>query len=120
MKIFGREFTTKKELRETIDNLKCEFGETVSKLQHEITNMKSMFPFVMGQTVYDIQFRNESGRYAKKNISFEHSLINEVVVNEKNYFGLVERYQNHDVFIHKSEAEMFLRRAAIANEKNNI
>jgi hypothetical protein len=97
MKIFGKEFITKKELR-----------VKVNILENEINEIKNVFPFNIGQTVYDIQLRDENGRYTKENISLEHSLINEVVVNEKNYFGLVERYRNKDVFSDKNAADAFL------------
>ena len=98
MKIFGREFKTRKELKATI-----------IKLENELNTMKEVFPFFLGQTVYDVQRRNEKGRYAKKNVSLEHSLINEVAVDEKNYFGLVERYKRNDVFLSYDAADTFLR-----------
>lgn len=97
MMIFGRKFITKKELRNTITNL-----------EHEITEMKNMFPFVLGQTVYDIQLRDENGRYTKENISLAHSLINEIIINEKNYFNLVERYHNKDVFDNRESAYQYI------------
>lgn len=97
MKIFGIEFTTKKEMKNIIYKLEC-----------EINTIKDTFPFVLGQTVYDIQFRDENGRYTKENISLEHTLINEVVVNEKNYFSLVERYHNKDVFIDRESANAYI------------
>ena len=109
MRIFGKEFITKKELKEKI-----------ASLQYEIGKFNMAFPFVIGQTVYDIQLRNANGKYAKKNISFEHSIINEVIVSEKNYFSLVKRYQENDVFVTKIDAETFLRHIAIMSEGNDI
>ena len=102
MKIFGREFKTRKELKATIN-----------KLENELDTMREAFPFFIGQTVYDVQLRNEKGRYAKKNVSLEHSLINEVVVDEKNYFGLVERYKRNDVFFHYESARAFLESVCV-------
>ena len=104
MKIFGKEFVTKKELK-----------EKVNALEYEIDNMKEVFPFKFGQTVYDIQLKNEAGRYAKKNPSLEHSVINEVVVDEKNYFNLVKRYRDKDVFITFNEANEFLTMVCTKN-----
>lgn len=109
MRIFGKEYVTKKELKEKMAALQCEMKE-----------LRVMFPFVIGQTVYDIQLRNANGKYAKKNISFEHSIINEVIVSEKNYFGLVKRYQKNDVFANKIDAETFIRHMAMISKGNNI
>ena len=97
MLIFGKNFTTKKEMKNTI-----------TKLEDEINVMKSTFPFVLGQTVYDIQLRDENGRYTKENVSLEHSLTNKVVVNKKNYFSLVERYHNKDVFLDEESANAYI------------
>jgi hypothetical protein len=102
MKIFGREFKTRKELKATIN-----------KLENELDTMREVFPFFIGQTVYDVQLRNEKGRYAKKNVSLEHSLINEVVVDEKNYFGLVERYKRNDVFFYYESARAYLESVCV-------
>lgn len=97
MKIFGIKFTTKKELKANI-----------AELTGQMSAMKEIFPFEMGQTVYDVQLRNEQGRYVKKNPSLEHSLINEVVVDEKNYFSLVERFKKQDVFTSRELAKIHL------------
>ena len=97
MKILGINFTTKKELK-----------NQVASLMNELENKLEVFPFTIGQTVYDVQLRNEMGRYAKKNASLEHSLINEVVVDEKNYFNLVERYKRKDVFTTRELAQIHL------------
>lgn len=93
MKIFGFSFTTKKEL------------------SAELAAMKEVFPFKLGQIVYDVALRDVKGRYTKDAPSFEYSLINEVVVDEKNYFGLVERLKRQDVFIEREDAEIYLELA---------
>lgn len=97
MKIFGKEFVTKKELK-----------AKVTQLENELSVMRESFPFSLGQTVYDVQLRNEKGRYAKKNASLEHSLVNVVTVDEKNYFNLVERYKKQDVFTNAEAAQAFI------------
>lgn len=102
MKIFGIEFETRRELKARI-----------AELENKLDAMKDAFPFTLGQIVYDVQLRNEKGRYAKKNVSLEHSLINEVVVDEKNYFGLVERYKRNDVFFGYNEAKAFLESVCV-------
>ena len=97
MKIFRIPFTTKKELK-----------KQVAELMSELDSKIEVFPFNLGQTVYDVQLRNEMGRYARKNASLEHSLINEVIVTEKNYFGLVERFKKQDVFTSRELAQIHL------------
>jgi hypothetical protein len=97
MKIFGKKFVTKKQLK-----------EKVAALEAANTGMLEAFPFKLGQVVYDLQLKNESGRYTKKNASMEHSVINEVVVSEKNYFSLVTRYRKHDVFMTYADADSYL------------
>lgn len=97
MKIFGKEFITKKQLE-----------NKVSTLEKALADMLDAFPLQLGQTVYDIQLRDESGRYTRKNASLEYSRINEVEVSDKNYFGLVDRYKNHDVFFERLAAEEYL------------
>ena len=111
MKIFGIEFKTRRELKANICKLEGQLSclsHKYGELRGELDVMKDAFPFALGQTVYDVQLRNEKGRYAKKNPSLEHSLINEVVVDEKNYFGLVERYHRQDVFMDYGTADAYL------------
>lgn len=96
MKILGREFKTKKELKA------------------ELSAMKDVFPFELGQTVYDVQLRNDMGRYATKNVSLEHSRINEVVVDTKNYFNLVERFKKNDVFVDYKSAKAYLESVCVS------
>lgn len=98
MKIFGIEFTTKKELK-----------AKVSKLESELEYMQEAFPFDLGQTVYDVAFKDDKGRYTKTKPSLEHSIITTIVVDEKNYFSLVNRFRRKDVFMSRDAAETFLR-----------
>lgn len=105
MKIFGKEFKTKKELMADI-----------AMLRDELDAMNHAFPLVLGQTVYDVQLKNDKGRYAKKNASLDHSVINEVIVDTKNYFGLVERYLRQDVFLDYDTANAFLKEVCTNNK----
>ena len=97
MKIFGKEFLTKNDLK-----------NTVAALEQELCTMKEAFPFELGQEVFDIQLRDETGKYTKKNASLEHSRINPVTVGESNYFSLVKRYKENDVFSDLKDATEFL------------
>ena len=112
MKIFGINFETKKELRAKISTLEmdldCCRGD-LEACEDELLGMLQMFPFEMCQVVYDVALKNAKGRYTKTNPSFEHCTITEVVVDEKNYFKLVERYHRNDVFFDRDEAEEYLR-----------
>lgn len=117
MKIFGREFKTRKELKADINRLETDvlvLHAEYTMAKYELDAMKSTFPFTFGQTVYDVQLRNENGRYTRKNASLEHSLINEVVVDEKNYFGLVSRYKRDDVFFNYESAREFLESVCVS------
>ena len=105
MKIFGINFTTKKELQERIDYLL----EEIELLEETIEDLYEEFPFFIGQTVYDVALKNSKGRYTKTNPSIEHSTITPVEVTEKNYFKLVERFANDAVFEELAEAEEYLK-----------
>ena len=105
MKILGINFTTKKELQERIDCLL----EEIELLEEMVEDLYEEFPFFIGQTVYDVALKNANGRYTKTNPSLEHSSITPVEVTEKNYFKLVERMYNDDVFEEFSEAEEYLK-----------
>ncbi len=105
MKIFGIHITTKKELKRQITNLMCEIEDLLEEREGHYTT----FPFELGQVVYDVALKNAQGRYTKKKPSFEHSTITEVVVDEKNYFGLVKRLARNDVFVYREMAEDYLK-----------
>lgn len=89
---------TKKELRAKISRLEAmilkleDQNNSIRKYNEDIAelcgDMRSRFPFDIGQTVYDIQLRGENGRYTRTKASREHSLINEIVVTSRNYFKL--------------------------------
>ena len=113
-------FITKKkrirELEEELENMRTTNNELLvnnNDLSDEIIEMKSKFPFDLGQVVYDLQLRSSKGRFTKTKASREYSLINEVVVDKKNYFGLVDRYASNDVFTDKIEAEKYLESVCV-------
>ncbi len=112
MKIFGINFTTKKELRAAVDVLTLDLEACEDELEaceDELAYMQKQFPFELCQVVYDVALKNAKGRYAKTNPSFEHSTITEVTVDEKNYFSLVNRLRRKDVFFKQEEAEEYLK-----------
>ena len=113
MKIFGIEFKTRKELKKEIATLEANLWAATESL----ANLNEEFPFTLGQTLYDIQLRDGKGRYTTANPSLEYSLINEVVVDEKNYFGLVERYRRMDVFKEYSKAKKYLEKICTNDAK---
>lgn len=98
MKIFGKTFTTKKDLKATNANL-----------MNELEKKLEAFPFDLGQVVYDVALKNAQGRYTKTKPSFEYSTITEVVVDEKNYFNLIKRFRSSDVFSSSEAAEAYLK-----------
>lgn len=112
MKIFGIEFTTKKELQQMV----AELYDELEACEDELTYMQENFPLDLGQVVYDVALKNEKGRYTKTRPSFAHSTITPVTVDEKNYFSLVARFRRNDVFFTEEAAEDYLK--ALCNEVN--
>ena len=113
MKIFGITFETKRELRQQISELRdllLECSDYVDDLEYELDCMQGTYPFDLGMTVYDIQLRGENGRYTKTKPSLAHSIINEVIVDEKNYFKLRKRMEKNDVFMLREKAEAYLEK----------
>lgn len=88
--------------------LKNEVLSANVKLADALADMRSKYPFDIGQVVYDVQLRSSKGRFTKTKASREHSYINEVVVDKKNYFNLVDRLAGNDVFTNKTAAEAFI------------
>lgn len=123
MKIFGINITTKKDLNKRIqeleDTLRYEKSKNedlttkYNKVLNTYGEMIKTYPLTLGDIVYDIQLRDENGRYTRTKASRAQSLINEVVVDTKNYFKLIDRYQNNDVFLCKANAEEYLNEVCI-------
>ena len=80
------------------------------ELTDTVIKYSTKYPFTMGQVVYDVQLRNAQGRYTKTKPSKEHSVINEVIVDAKNYFKLVERFYAEDVFMDRVLAEQHIEK----------
>ncbi len=93
-----------KKLRE----FKNELIKINNELADKVEEYMRTYPFQLGQVVYDVQLRSSKGRFTKTKASREHSIINEVVVDKKNYFNLVDRYNNFDVFTTLKNAEEHL------------
>lgn len=111
MKIFGINFTTKKELQDSISKLTFDnkiLTEELDECEEDLAAMHEAFPFDLGQVVYDVTLKNAKGKYAKTKPALEYSTINEVLVTKKNYFSLVERLNNNDIFFDKKSAEEYL------------
>ena len=105
MKIFGFEFTTKKELQQMV----VELYDELEACEDELAYMQENFPLDMGQVVYDVALKNDKGRYTKTRPSLTHSTITPVTVDEKNYFSLVSRFRRNDVFFTEEAAENYLK-----------
>lgn len=116
MKFLWFNVETKKELRAKISELEDQ-NIQIRKYNEDIANayglMKTLYPLDIGATMYDVQLRGENGRYTRTKASREHSLINEVVVTEANYFKLKKRMLKNDVFFSRMEAENYLDNVCI-------
>lgn len=111
MKLFGFEFTTIRELKETVSKLEVEnelLKKELSLCEECVDDLLEAFPFDLGDIVYDVALKNNKGKYTKTNPSREYSTITEVEVTEKNYFSLVNRLRKNDVFFVREEAEEYL------------
>lgn len=104
MKIFGNSFETKKNLKKVVERLMAEILE----LEDALMRKEDMFPFYLGQTVFEVALKDAKGRYTKTDPSFEHCDITEVEVTEKNYFKLAKRCENNEVFFSREGAEFWL------------
>lgn len=88
--------------------LKAEVIASNNKLAAAVESFMETYPLTLGETVYDVQLRSSKGRYTRTKASREHSVINEVIVDKKNYFNLVDRYIAKDVFKTLADAENHL------------
>lgn len=112
MKIFGINFTSKKELKTAVGVFSDALEECEEELEartEELVDLRNTFPFDLDQVVYDVALKNDKGRYTKTRPSLEYSTITAVSVTEKNYFSLVNRYKNNDVFTSEEAAKQYLR-----------
>lgn len=111
MKFLWFNVETKKELRAKISELEDQ-NIQIRKYNEDIANayerMKTLYPLDIGATMYDVQLRGEDGKYTRTKASREHSLINEVVVTEANYFKLKKRMLKNDVFYTLDQAKWYL------------
>lgn len=114
MKIFGFEFTTKRERElkqmflETYNNWEAAEEELIERTK-EFYQLREMFPLDFGQVVYDVVLKDAKGRFTKTEPSLEYSTVNLIEVDEQNYFGLVERMKRNDVFVDPEAAEAYLK-----------
>lgn len=91
----------------------AKLSSTLDAAAEKLDNFRAAYPFQIGQTVYDVQLRNEKGRYTKTNPVCEYSKVNEVVVDKKNYFNLVDRLNAKDVFLTPEEAQARLHEVCV-------
>ena len=111
-------WTTKKDLKKKIYELECFIKEQyeqiessnrkINELTYELDAFEETYPLDLGETVYDVQLRNINGRFTKTKPARSKCVINEVEVTIKNYFNLVERYNNKDVFMCYDDACAYL------------
>jgi hypothetical protein len=112
MKIFGINFTTKKELKAQVSTLEADLNsvnEILDSYVKSYTELINMFPYKLGQTVYDVALKNAQGRYTKTKPSLEYSIITPVTIDEKNYFSIVKRSMKNDIFLTEEAAKQFLK-----------
>ena len=93
-------FITKKNLKRELQTQMS----IVEELAETVAEYEMMFPFMLDDVVFDVQLRNNKGRFTKTRASREYSTVSEVVVTKKNYFNLVDRLNSGDVFLDEESA----------------
>ena len=100
-------------LEAALETLKADCALLEAAYKAKVEVLEEMYPFSMGQIVYNVNLRSATGRFTKTKVSKEHSYVDEVVVNKTNYFKLVDRYANKDVFMTLKAAEDFIASIAV-------
>lgn len=75
------------------------------EMGNKLTDMLDTFPLQLNTTVYQLVLKDAKGKFTKRNPCKENSSIVEVEVTKKNYFKLVEQFNNLQVFVDKQHAE---------------
>lgn len=101
-------FTTKKKLKSELAALQTEYDLLSARYKDMMNAVRETFPFDLEQIVYNVQLRNAQGRFTKTKASRDNSHIDEVVVDKKNYFKLVDKLNNNEVFTSLADAENYL------------
>lgn len=105
-------FVTKKALK--IENAQyAEQLKTITlynaELADKVESMLKMYPFNVDDVVYELILKNNKGRFTQTKPSREYSIIEEVTVTKRNYFNLVDRYNEGFVFTALDDAEAQLK-----------
>ena len=118
MKIFGKTIMTRKRLKEDIAILEMQLERVrdaskdmrlrCTMLEADVDYMKSMFPFMLEDTVFEIQLKDSKGRFTKTKADRTQSGVIEIVADTKNYFKLVERYRAGNIFLSFEDASIKL------------
>lgn len=82
---------------------------TNHELSETLEQYKATFPFMLNDTVYELELRSAKGRFTKTKPSIDQSKIVEHVVDTKNYFNLVKKYEEKLLFKTLEGAEDTLR-----------
>ncbi len=79
-----------------------------NKMSETIADVAKYFPLRLGETIYTIQWRDAGGKFTKKNATPEQSSVVAVVVTKRNYFSLVEKFNNKEAFVNETKAVEYL------------
>lgn len=111
-------FTSRKKIRKYIETL-IEENKQLKKTQQEVTmynneladkleELMKKYPISCGDTLFEVCLRNDKGRFTKTKPSKEYSYIETVIVDTKNYFKLVDKFNNKEVFTTEKSAKKHL------------
>lgn len=98
-------------LKKEIATLKATIKELAvinDELADKVEEYMKKYPLELGQVVYDVQLRSSKGTFTKTKACKQHSTINELVVDKKNYFKLVDKFATNTLFVDIKDAESYL------------
>ena len=111
-------FTSRKKITKYIEELIAELQEVKkenSKIREynkqiadKCEHIMKLYPINIGDTLYEVCLKNDKGRFTKTKPCKEYSSVEELTVDTKNYFKLVEKFNNNEIFFVKKDAQKYL------------
>lgn len=84
-------------------------------------NLKSEFPFRLGDIVYGLTLRDNLDNVVERKIppAYTHSEVEDIEVTKKNYFSLVTKWRAGKIFINYCDAQDALEQACGVSEASD-
>ena len=98
----------KKQIAELI-NENTELRTINNELADALEDMLSRYPLNIGEEVYELKLKSAKGRFTKTKASLKYSTVETIVVDTRNYFNLVEKLNNNELYVEREAAEVALK-----------